>query len=109
VKPYVPLLLVGIGLVAIAGSVGGRGAATGGGAALAAQTAAVALLRPAMHAAQRPFMARWLGGMAIRALTLGALIVIAATHQDALPLLQTALGFLGVLLPLLFVETRFLT
>ena len=107
-RPYVPLLLVGLGLVAIATGVGGRGAGIGGGVALVAQTAAVALLRPGMDAPQRPFLARWLGGMAIRALTLGGLLVVSATHQDRLPLLPTTLGFLGVLLPLLFVETRFL-
>ncbi len=107
-RPYVPLLLVGLGLVVIVTGLGGRGAGIGGGAALVAQTAAVALLRPAVNGPQRPFMARWLGGMAIRVLTLGGLIVVAATHQVELPLLQTALGFLGVLLPLLFVETMFL-
>ena len=107
-KPYILLLLVGLGLVAIATSVGGRGAGIGGAAALVAQTAAVWLLRPAMNASQRPFMARWLGGMAIRALTLGGLLVVSATHQDRLPLLPTTLGFLGVLMPLLFAENRFL-
>ena len=107
-KAYVGLLVVGLGLVAIAVGVGGRGAGIGGAAALTAQTAAVALLRPGMAAPQRPFLARWLGGMAIRVVTLGGVIVFAVTHQETLPLLQTALGFVGVLLPLLFVETRFL-
>ncbi len=107
-RPYVPLLLVGLGLVALVTGVGGRAAGIGGGAGFLAQTAAVALLRPAMNAPQRPFMARWLGGMAIRALTLGGLLVVSATHQDQLPLLPTTLGFLGVLLPLLFAENRFL-
>jgi hypothetical protein len=102
------LLIVGLGLVAVATAVGGRGAGIGGAAAVAAQTAAVALLRPAMLAPERPFMARWLGGMAIRALTVGGLVVVSATHQGELPLLQTTLGFLGVLLPLLFAENRFL-
>ena len=107
-RPYVPLLLVGLGLVAIATGVGGRGAGIGGGTALVAQTAAVALLRSAMHGPQRPFMRRWFAGMAIRALSLGGLVVASATHQDRLPLLPTTFGFLGVLLPLLFAENRFL-
>ena len=107
-KPYVTLLLLGLGLVAIAAGVGGWGAAIGGGAALVTQTAAVALLRPGMDAPQRPFLARWLGGMAIRLVMVCGLIAVAATHQLELPLLPAALGFLGVLLPLLFVETRFL-
>ena len=84
------------------------GAVFGGAVALAAQVGAVALLRPAMKASTPAFMARWVGGMAIRAAALGITIVIAATNRDTLPLLATSLGFLGVLLPLLFLETRFL-
>jgi hypothetical protein len=53
-------------------------------------------------------MARWLGGMAIRTVAMGLAVTIAATNRATLPLLETALGFLGVLLPLLFLETRFL-
>src|SRR5207302_11072505 len=94
---------------------GGAAAFTGGGAggvggavALGAQLGAVALLRPAMRAAQPVFMARWLGGMGVRALALGVVLAIAATHRAALGPLPASLGFLGVLLPLLFLETRFL-
>ena len=53
-------------------------------------------------------MARWLGGMGVRALALGVVLAIAATHRAALGPLPASLGFLGVLLPLLFLETRFL-
>jgi hypothetical protein len=76
--------------------------------ALVAQVWAVALLRPKMRAPNPEFMARWLGGMAIRFLALAALIVWSVTHHAEFPVLQTAGGFLGVLLPLLFLETRFL-
>ena len=107
-RPYLPLAGLGVVLVAVALWLGGRGAGIGGAAALAAQTAAVALLKPAMRAPQPVFMARWFGGMGIRALALGILLAVAATHRATLPLLETALGFLGVLLPLLFLETRFL-
>ena len=107
-RPYLPLGGLGVVLVAVALWLGGRGAGIGGAAALAAQTAAVALLKPAMQAPQSVFMTRWLGGMGIRTLALGILLAISATHRAALPLLETALGFLGVLLPLLFLETRFL-
>ena len=107
-RSYLPLVGLGVVLVALALWVGGRGAGIGGATALAAQTAAVALLRPVMQAPQPVFMARWYGGMGIRTLALGILIAISATHREALPLLETALGFLGVLLPLLFLETRFL-
>lgn len=107
-KPYAVLAVVGSVLCGAALVLGGRGAVMGGAAAIAAQLAAVALLRPAMDGPQPAFMARWLGGMGIRAVTLAAVVAVAATHRDDLPLLATSLGFLGVLLPLLFLETRFL-
>jgi uncharacterized membrane protein YhdT len=108
VRPYLLLLGLGVVLVAVATAVGERPAGIGGAAALAAQLGAVALLRPAMRAAQPVFMARWLSGMGLRALAAGAVLAFAATHRAALSPLPAALGFLGVLLPLLFVETRFL-
>ncbi|OLC06311.1 MAG: hypothetical protein AUH78_07915 [Gemmatimonadetes bacterium 13_1_40CM_4_69_8] len=107
-RPYVLLIAVGVGLVAVAVVLGGRAAGIGGALAMVAQTAAVALLRPAMTASQPVFMGRWLGGMGIRALMLGILLAVSATHRDRLALLPAALGYLGVLLPLLFTETRFL-
>ena len=107
-KPYLALLLLGLGLVVVVVRLGGRDGAIGGAVAVAAQFAAVALLRPAMRAPQRVFMARWLGGMGVRALALGALLVYAVTERAALASLPASLGFLGVLLPLLFVETEFL-
>jgi len=109
VKPYFALLVVGLGLVVVVVRLGGgRDGAIGGAVAVAAQLAAVALLRPAMRAPQPVFMARWLGGMGVRALALGALLVFAVTKHAALAPLPASLGFLGVLLPLLFVETEFL-
>jgi len=107
-RSYLPLAGLGAVLVGLAVWLGGPAAGIGGATALAAQTAAVALLRPVMQAPQPVFMARWFGGMGIRTLALGILIAFSATHRVALPLLETALGFLGVLLPLLFLETRFL-
>ena len=66
------------------------------------------LLRPKMRAPNPEFMARWLGGMAIRFLALLALVVWILTHRPSFPPVPALLGFLGVLLPLLFLETRFL-
>jgi hypothetical protein len=109
VKSYGALLGVGLILIAGAAWVGGRGGLIGGGVALAAQLAAVGLLRPGMDAPQPAFLARWFAGMGIRVLALGGMVAVAATHRDALPLVATTLGFLGVLLPLLFLEIRFLT
>jgi hypothetical protein len=105
---YAALLALGAVLTSIAAAIGGRGAAFGGALAVAAQVWAVALLRPVMRAPSPAFMARWLGGMAIRTVAMGLAVTIAATNRATLPLLETALGFLGVLLPLLFLETRFL-
>ena len=107
-RAYAALLAVGVGLIVAVASLGGRAAAIGGTVALVAQLWAVLLLRPVMRAPNPAFMARWLGGMGIRLLALGALLVWSATHRAALPPLATAGGFLGVLLPLLFFETRFL-
>jgi len=84
------------------------GALFGGAVALVAQLSAVRLLRPVMKASTPVFMARWMGGMAIRAVALAVTIAVSAMFRETLPLLATSLGFLGVLLPLLFLETRFL-
>lgn len=107
-KPYLLLVALGVALIAAAWALGGRPAAIGGTVALVAQIWAVALLRPGMRAPNPAFMARWLGGMGIRFLALGVLLVWAATHRASLPPLPAGLGYLGVLLPLLFLETRFL-
>lgn len=98
---YALLAGIGLALIGIAAVLGGRYAAIGGAIALGAQLWAVALLRPAMRAPNPAFMGRWLGGMGIRLLALGATLIWS-------PTLPASLGFLGVLLPLLFLETRFL-
>src|SRR3989442_14924994 len=109
VKPSLALLLLGLGLVVVGVRLGGgRDGAIGGAVAVAAQLAAVALLRPAMRAPQRVFMARWLGGMGVWALALGALLVYAVTERAAPASLPASLGFLRGVFPLLVVETEFL-
>ena len=102
------LAALGVGLIVIATLLGGKPAAIGGGVALIAQLWAVALLRPKMRAPNPEFMARWLGGMGIRFLALGLLAVWVITGSAVIAPLRAFLGFLGVLLPLLFLETRFL-
>jgi len=101
VKALGILVALGVGLIALAGALGGKLAAIGGGVAMIAQLWAVALLRPKMRAPNPEFMARWLGGMGIRLLGIGVVLIVSAT-------LPALLGYLGVLLPLLFLETRFL-
>jgi hypothetical protein len=108
VRPYLLLAAFGGVLVAAAAALGGRAAGIGGVTALAAQVGAVALLRPAMRSPQRVFLVRWLGGMLVRALALAGVLTFAATHRAAVSPLPASLGFLGVLLPLLFLEIRFL-
>ena len=100
-KTLALLMLLGVGLVVVAAFVGGKPAASGGSIAVLAQLWAVALLRPKMRAPNPEFMARWLGGMGIRLLGVGVVLIVSAT-------LPALLGYLGVLLPLLFLETRFL-
>jgi hypothetical protein len=46
--------------------------------------------------------------MAIRVCAVAAVVAYAATHRARLDPLAASLGCLGVLLPLLFLETRFL-
>ena len=107
-KSLAILAALGVALVAVAATISGKSAAIGGGVAVVAQLWAVALLRPKMRAPNPQFMARWLGGIGIRFLAAGALLAWAATHRASLPPLPAVLGYLGVLLPLLFLETRFL-
>ena len=92
---------LGIALVVAATLLGGKPAAIGGGVAVLAQLWAVALLRPKMRAPNPEFMARWLGGMGIRLLGVGIVLIVSRT-------VPALLSYVGVLLPLLFLETRFL-
>ena len=100
-KAFALLAALGVGLVVVAGILGGRPAAIGGSVALAAQLWAVTLLRPKMRAPNPEFMARWLGGMGVRLLGVGIVLIVSRT-------VPALLGYVGVLLPLLFLETRFL-
>jgi hypothetical protein len=101
VKNLAILAGLGIGLIVVATWIGGKPAAIGAGVALVAQLWAVALLRPKMRAPNAEFMARWLGGMGIRLLGVGIVLIVSRT-------VPALLGYVGVLLPLLFLETRFL-
>jgi hypothetical protein len=101
VRTLALLAALGVGLVAVAAMLGGRPAAIGGGIAVIAQLWAVALLKPKMRAPNPEFMARWLGGMGIRLLGVGIVLIVSRT-------VPALLSYVGVLLPLLFLETRFL-
>ena len=108
-RPYLLLIAVASGLTAVVTLLGGWAAGVGGAVAVVAQTGAVLLIRPVIGAPNRTFVPRWLLGMALRAVLVIGLVVYAALHRSQIAPLPAALGCLGVLLPLLFTETRFLT
>lgn len=76
--------------------------------ATAIQLAAVALLKSATSQPFGTLMARWGVGMGLRLLGVVLFAVAALANRELFPPLPTAFGYLGVLLPLLFTETRFL-
>jgi hypothetical protein len=83
-------------------------AATFGAVATAIHLAAVAALKPAMRGPFAQLARRWALGLGLRlggALVLGA---AAVWRPDLFPPLPVAIGYLGVLVPLLFTEIRFL-
>jgi hypothetical protein len=109
-----PTAVVGAILSAIMAGVSarlwGRQAAIAAGSfgllATAIQLGAIALLRPVRGAPFSKFIARWGAGMGLRALGIVAIALAAGFDRSHFPPLATALGFLGVLLPLLFYEVR---
>ena len=99
-------------VAAIASAEGGimglAAALVGGAIATSAQVAAVALLRPGMKAQTPEFVRRWVSGIAIRGASALVVVGLAFATRTVLPPLWMALGFLAVLLTLLYAETRFL-
>jgi hypothetical protein len=74
--------------------------------ATAIQTISVALVRPVFSGETVRLLKRWGLGMLLRVLGV-ALVALAVSLDRALfPPLPTALAFLGVLVPLLFLEVR---
>ncbi len=80
----------------------------GAAVALAAQASAVALLRPVMGAGTPEFVSRWALGMAVRGASFLVVALLLIVLKDRLPVIWIAAGYLVVLVPLLFVENRFL-
>ena len=82
-------------------------AAVFGGIAVVIQLGAIGLMRPVQRGAPiQRFLARWGAGMGLRFLGVVGIAVAAGLAPRPFPPLPTALGFLGVLLPLLFLEVR---
>ena len=110
----IPTLLAGILVGAVISGVsyriwGLQGAFSAGifaALALLIQVAAIALIRPVKQAAPKLFIKRWGMGMGLR--LLGIVAIVLALGLDPRHFLPwpTAIGFLGVLLPLFFFEVR---
>jgi hypothetical protein len=116
------LIIVGAvaeALIAVIALFGGGGPAGGGlmamvaaligsAVAMSAQIVAVAVLRPAMLAKGAEFTKAWVTGIATRFASFVVVAVLIVTLREVLPPAWVAAGYLGMLLVLLFAETRFL-
>jgi len=108
------ILLLGVVLLVVMTLVAGRlwgaqaaiAAAVFAGLAIAIQVGALALMRPARHEKVEKFLKAWGLGMGLRLAGVVAIAVAAGLDPTRFPPLAAALGFLGVLLPLLFYEVR---
>jgi hypothetical protein len=104
----------GLGLTALVSGIlfaawGRDGAIAGGIFGLIAttiQAVSVAMVRPAFRAASSVFLGRWAVGMVLRILGVALVGLCAYLRPGLFPPLPTAIGFLGVLIPLLFLEVR---
>jgi hypothetical protein len=105
------MIELGIGAAAflLDGPMAAAAAVIGSSIAMAAQIVAVAILRPAMKGSQAQFNQKWVVGMAARFGSFIVLAVLMVVLKDTLPVAWMAGGYLGLLLVLLFAETRFLT
>jgi hypothetical protein len=96
------VLVLGFGRVALIPSV------TFGALALVIELVSVRVLRPVLD---RPFpeiMKRRGVGMVLRGCGIACFVIAVAVRRDVFPPLPTAFGLLGVLIPLLLLEPRFL-
>ena len=88
------------------GDQAGIAAAIFGLLAVGIQLGALGLMKPVRSTNLSKYMARWGAGMGLRFLGVVALAIAAAVDRTHFPALPAALGFLGVLLPLLVLEVR---
>jgi len=108
--------MVSTGLVLVAAVTGVSGLLWGSPGAVAAgiaglagfglQTAAARLLRGQNGAPIARYMKRWALGTGLRFLGVVLVAVLVLVDRSLFPPLPTALGFLGVLIPLLGLELR---
>lgn len=107
---------VGVGLTALTAAVAwvvwGPGAVFAAGSfgllATGLQLVAVALVRPALGGSFAALVRRWGMGMGLRLLGVVLFAALVALERELFPPLPSALGYVGVVVPLLFLETRLL-
>ena len=102
------VLSAGLGGVAWAawGRSGAVGAVTFGLLATLIQVLATRLMRGSREARFDAFLARWGAGMGLRMLGILVFMLAVSLRRDLFPPLASAMGFLGVLIPLLALEIR---
>lgn len=112
VRQTAALGLVLVGLVAIGfrwgfGPTGATAGAVFGGLAVALQMVAVSVVAPTILAGDyRGLFRRWAMGLSVRLLGIVALPVAVWYDREVFPPLPAALGFIAVMVPLLFFEIR---
>lgn len=79
-----------------------------GGLATGIQWAAWRAVQPALEGPFARVMSRWAIGMGLRLGGVLAFVVAVVADRELFPPLPTAFGYLGVVVPLLFMETRWL-
>ena len=107
-------LLTGLALSAVAAALAGvlagwREARSGllfGLLATAIQLVAGRWMTGLERAPIQQYMKRWGGGMGLRLLGVGLVGLVIWLEPPGLPALPAALGYVGVLIPLLFLEAR---
>jgi hypothetical protein len=103
-------VVLSLGLGAVGWAIWGRPGATGaiafGLLATAIQVAAMRLMRGSREARFDAFLAKWGAGMGLRMVGILVFMLAVSFRRDLFPPLASAMGFLGVLLPLLALETR---
>jgi hypothetical protein len=107
-------LVLGVGFTALVGALlylgWGRAALfpaiVFGSIATAIQAASVALVKPVYHGESARLLKRWGLGMLLRGAGVVLVGVAVTLDPERFPPLPTAFAFLGVLVPLLFLEVR---
>jgi hypothetical protein len=100
------VVLVAGGSAALWGLPAAVPAAVMGLVAMAIQAGARRLRRVAAPNARSPFPPGWLAGTALRILGIGVFLALVLVDRERFAPLPAALGYLGVLVPLLLLELR---